>query len=538
MHRGNEAREFRLVPLAHMPDRFGATKGQLLIVALGIVLGSTPALGQCGGRFIPFSQPNSLFDGFVPALAKWDPDGPGPARPVLVCGGSFNRIGGLGPEGATAASIATWDGASFSPIGNGFSGGSENVLTMAVYQGDLYVAGRFRFSGSQALGGIARWDGTSWQAVGGGLGLAGAITTFVPFGGELVALGSFTSIGGVALPRSAKWNGQRWATFGTNVGEISCATVLNDQLYIGLPGTTPEPRVRRFNDGTWISLPSGGWSLGLLALGSVDNEIVGTGLVSVGFNQFAYRVKRTDGTIWSDMSTGAGEIRAFLNAPSGLYAGGGYRLRRFNGVGWDLVAETQERAIYAIEQFGPEFILGGKDTRFTGSVPGVARWSPDGIPWVARSPQPQQVLAGVQATFRITPSPGYDFAGPLTYRWHRNGVPLTDRVGSDGTSTITGADTAALTIAGARVWDEGDYSCSVTSPCGTSSSDPASLTVLHDCPPDCNGDGIVNCDDLADFVNAYFGAEPRPPFVNFNGDDDVNADDLGDFINVFFARCP
>ncbi len=44
---------------------------------------------------------------------------------------------------------------------------------MAVYNGSLYVAGGFYYAGSTTALNIARWDGTSWSAVGGGIGNLG-----------------------------------------------------------------------------------------------------------------------------------------------------------------------------------------------------------------------------------------------------------------------------------------------------------------------------------------------------------------------------
>ncbi|MGD9690348.1 MAG: proprotein convertase P-domain-containing protein [Phycisphaerales bacterium] len=60
------------------------------------------------------------------------------------------------------------------------------------------------------------------------------------------------------------------------------------------------------------------------------------------------------------------------------------------------------------------------------------------------------------------------------------------------------------------------------------------------CPADFNLDGVVNADDLGDFINCYFGETANPGTclqADFNDDGIVNADDLGDFINVFFTGC-
>ncbi|MGD9690347.1 MAG: FG-GAP-like repeat-containing protein [Phycisphaerales bacterium] len=54
--------------------------------------------------------------------------------------------------------------------------------------------------------------------------------------------------------------------------------------------------------------------------------------------------------------------------------------------------------------------------------------------------------------------------------------------------------------------------------------------------PDFDLSGSVDADDLAGYVNCYFGAEPCAQ-ADVNLDGDINADDLGDFINSFFNPC-
>lgn len=48
---------------------------------------------------------------------------------------------------------------------------------------------------------------------------------------------------------------------------------------------------------------------------------------------------------------------------------------------------------------------------------------------------------------------------------------------------------------------------------------------------DFNGDGVVNADDLADFITAYFDGSLA---ADFNADGVLNSDDLSDFITAFF----
>ncbi len=56
------------------------------------------------------------------------------------------------------------------------------------------------------------------------------------------------------------------------------------------------------------------------------------------------------------------------------------------------------------------------------------------------------------------------------------------------------------------------------------------------CLPDFNNDGVLNADDLGDFITGYFD-NPADPRADFNADGVINADDLSDYITSFFNGC-
>jgi len=56
------------------------------------------------------------------------------------------------------------------------------------------------------------------------------------------------------------------------------------------------------------------------------------------------------------------------------------------------------------------------------------------------------------------------------------------------------------------------------------------------CNPDFNGDGTLDPDDLADFINAFF-AQPPNPAADYDGSGSVDPDDLSTYITEFFAGC-
>ncbi len=56
------------------------------------------------------------------------------------------------------------------------------------------------------------------------------------------------------------------------------------------------------------------------------------------------------------------------------------------------------------------------------------------------------------------------------------------------------------------------------------------------CAADFNGDGLVNADDLGDYITGYFN-DPADVGTDFNADGTINADDLSDYITNFFNGC-
>ena len=115
-------------------------------------------------------------------------------------------------------------------------GVNGRVRAMEVYDDGtgeaLYAAGDFTEAGGVSASRIAKWDGTSWSALGAGL-TGGSVYTLVVFddgGGEaLYAGGDFTTAGGAAATRIARWDGATWTTLGEGMnGEVRSLAVFND----------------------------------------------------------------------------------------------------------------------------------------------------------------------------------------------------------------------------------------------------------------------------------------------------------------------
>ena len=118
----------------------------------------------------------------------------------LYAGGTFTQAGG-----SPATNIARWNGSTWSALGSGTDG---TVYALAFdSSGYLYAGGSFTAAGSVAANYIARWNGSSWSTLGNGTN--GSVFVIAVDGlSGLYAGGDFYIAGGAAADNIARWNGR------------------------------------------------------------------------------------------------------------------------------------------------------------------------------------------------------------------------------------------------------------------------------------------------------------------------------------------
>jgi hypothetical protein len=191
-------------------------------------------------------------NGTVYALAEYDGQ--------IVAGGAFTSA-----DGAPAASIARWDGTGWRALGSGLAGsltcpGCTFVYALAAYGGDLIAAGNFTSAGGVPANGLARWDGAAWSPLGDGVN--NEARALAVHGGDLVVGGVFTMVGGVAAGRVARWDGSSLTPMGAGFNDtVSALSARPEGLLAGGAFTradgAPATRIARWTGQIWAAYTDG-----------------------------------------------------------------------------------------------------------------------------------------------------------------------------------------------------------------------------------------------------------------------------------------
>lgn len=261
---------------------------------------------------------------------------------LMYFGGDFNACGDV-----AAANLVRFDPASgeFSAVMmdevNGVSG---VVRALASNGNDLYVGGDFTHAGTTLVNRLVRFDGQQWQAIGsaGSVGVGGgSVMTLVFHEGLLYAGGTFTSAGGVPLNRVGRWDGSSWNDMGGGMDTAPLSTVNKMVVHPQAPlrlyatgsfteaGAQTVNNVARWDGNNWHPMTDSQGGIGLNQQGRVvaldgDDVIVGGSFTEAGGKAIA-RVARFDGTAWSGLGSGVnGPVFALTVDAGRVVVGGGF----------------------------------------------------------------------------------------------------------------------------------------------------------------------------------------------------------------------
>lgn len=169
--------------------------------------------------------------------AKWESVGISTSSPrmysiavyknELYVGGQFTEMGGK-----TVNNIARWNGSTWNDVGGGVVYDIPIVYSMAVYDGSLYVGGCFGKAGNIPVYGIAKWNGTQWDSLSIG-GLDGCVGNMLvdTVKNILYITGSFTYVGGVYTDGIAQYDGVNWTAVGNAPVPAGTMCMYHGELY-------------------------------------------------------------------------------------------------------------------------------------------------------------------------------------------------------------------------------------------------------------------------------------------------------------------
>ncbi|MBL9118210.1 MAG: putative Ig domain-containing protein [Verrucomicrobiaceae bacterium] len=352
----------------------------------------------------------------------------------VFVGGGFTKVTSVVGSDSFTRNIVRWDTATstYHQLGGGVGGG---VYDMLVDGSDLYVVGDFSYAGSASLAeGVARWNGTAWSVVGGPIsGRPGAdersVSKIVKVGSDYYISGLFEAANGVDANSIARWNGSTWSALGLGLagGGNSLLLRSNGQLWVGgrfdCAGNVGARGLASWNPSTatWNSVVTGkGFGKRVHAMLETDDHIyVGGGFNAAGdvpANGVARLVKATHqweavgGELISRRSmrgtsvvggsilfVQTNSVNALALVGSTLYAAGGFgtwsggpagHVARWNGATWEALGtglnNTTGSIVYSMAVDGSQLYVGGLfETAGGQPAANVARWNTSTSTWSA-----------------------------------------------------------------------------------------------------------------------------------------------------------
>lgn len=271
----------------------------------------------------------------------------------VYVGGEFNRAGDC-TSGDGCNYIAKWNGSTWSALGTGMDSAVRAVAVSNT--GIVYAGGDFQRAGTctklMGCDRIAKWNGSIWQDVGGGVDPSsllggGNVSSLAFFGTSLYAGGYFPRIGGCNTGDGcigiAKWDGSLWANVegGMNDSVLALAVDGSSLYAVGYftkagncTSTHGCSHIARWDGANWSALGTGlpgVYPVTIRAVSGLGGEVYAGGTFSTagnctnGCNNIAW----WDGSAWQALNTGViGDVWAVAATGSSLYAGG-----TFNGAG-------------------------------------------------------------------------------------------------------------------------------------------------------------------------------------------------------------
>jgi trimeric autotransporter adhesin len=315
---------------------------RLIAIVIALLSGITDngvAAQPCSPHWEPGFHPRGV-SGEVNTQVVFD-DGTGPA---LYVAGHFGIAGN-----SIARNVARWTGTEWQAMDTGlyWDIGDPFVASLVVFDDGtgpaVYAGGTFRQSGSGAVQGIARWNGSNWVSL--GIAPPQFVTAMTVFDDDgdgpepayLYVAGLFANVPGLGsdVRRLIKWTGTSWQaavepplpTF------ASILRVLDDgsgpAIFAG--STNFAHAIQKWNGNSWVAA-SGSLTGRVNDLAFFDHDGLGPASASlyvagdfdIAGTPTINDLARWDGSAWQAAGQPNSLASTLLAAEEGLYAGGSF----------------------------------------------------------------------------------------------------------------------------------------------------------------------------------------------------------------------
>ena len=313
------------------------------------------------------------------------------------------------------------------------AGGTAGTVYALAFDnaGNLYAGGDFRYSSSGPVFNVARWDGTTWNRV--GLGLGGTVSVLAfDSDGDLYAGGSFTTactnascsttstVNHIAMFPHDGGSGDAWSALGTGTGGNSVKALAIDgkNVYVGGDFTTAggatANNVAKWDGANWTPLGNGtSGAVSALAIAGTNIYAGGAFTTANGATTTVNNVAKWDGATWSALGSGtSGTVSALAIAGATVYAGGSFtsangatttvnNVAKWDGSTWSALGSGMDSTLSALatDSGGNLYAGGGFTTAGGATVNGVAFW--DGTAWSALSGGVSTFVGGVSTSSTV-----------------------------------------------------------------------------------------------------------------------------------------
>jgi hypothetical protein len=312
----------------------------------------------------------------------------------LYVGGTFDTVGSVVTSG-----IAKWDGNKLESLGAGIDGHVENISFDN--KGNLFALGIFSTAGGKPADYIAQWNGAEWSPVGqkDGNGLNGSITHMtIDNSGNLYLIGYFSSAGIKPVRHLAKWDGITLSAVGGGLESLPNDIAVDSagMLYIaGQANVGDSTMLRRWDGKIWKSCGAGQLSGSIYALAIDRAGILYAGGSFTSVDSIGARnVAKWDGKSWCALGSGIQrQVNVLtINSKGVLYAGGisdttgrssHHYVASWEGGAWNDIGNGFNNGITVLAADNKGNVYAGGYFDYAGSITAhhIAKWN--GSEWSA-----------------------------------------------------------------------------------------------------------------------------------------------------------